>query len=739
MAEDSQTAAALEPTSGLRRAPAVVAVLALLGVVLPLLFVSAGPIVTDDLWFHLAAGRAYASEGPWPARDPLLHTAVPSAPVQHEWLFGVGVHAVDRAFGLHGLRVLHGLAVLALALAVGTLLLGSAPSAAWAAFATAVFLALSWWRLVQLRPDLFSIGAAFACWALLFATPAQSSWRRAAVFIALIALWANVHSLFMVGLALGVAVLLGIALEAVLSRFCTGESRRRDSGATAVRLAAALGLGALAALANPRGIAQHLTFLHSSRETAVWQVRDEWIHFSPLSWRAGGYAENPVAWALTDALAVAFVATAGIALLRFARERSAERLREFDAVGFGLGLAAFVAIFVSIRFRWLAFLPLLYVLRAAGRARGSRSAGSQWAVAAATVCLAIALPLRGDMGRWTRMLPRDPVEYLARAHVTGKYHAEGVRFLAESGIEGNLFNHYWMGGFLGYWLAPGLRTFIDGRTEHYPPDVTADTAAISARTGARPGESSHLEVLDRRNVNVFFGVGLVPYGVGPGLGVYTSDNLAGDPGWVLVFRAVDQAIYVRRADADPNLERAARFYRERGVPFDSESGFDPERVIREAPQFAREWRLLPEDDEALRAGTLEGVTHERVAAAETLAIANSAVGAWSSAIMMAQRALSLDSASLSARRCLVYALLRTGRSQEALDEALALQRLDPQGVRSRRIAAIAQRAVSGRRDLATLLLSYPLLDDAETAAVLAHYRSASLARRGAPGSIEVTP
>ncbi len=739
MADDPNRASASLSAPGSSRSQAVVAVLALLGVVLPLLLVSAGPIVTDDLWFHLAAGRAYASEGPWPARDPLLHTALPSAPVQHEWLFGVGVHEVDRAFGLYGLRVLHLLAALGLALGVGALLLRAAPSAAWAAFATAVFLALSWWRLVQLRPDLFSIGAALACYALLFARPARWSWRRSIVFIGLTALWANVHSLFMVGLALGVAVLLGIALEAVLSRCCVGKPGRPHPRTPAGRLAAALGLGALAALANPRGIAQHLTFLHSSSETAVWQVRDEWTHFYPLSWRAGGYAENPVAWALTDALAVAFVAMAAMALLRFARERSADRLRDFDAVGFGLGLAAFVAIFVSIRFRWLAFLPLVYVLRAAGRGRWSRSVAAEWAVAAATVCLAIALPLRGDTGRWTRMLPRDPGEYLSRVHVAGKYHAEGVRFLAESGIEGNLFNHYWMGGFLGYWLAPRLRTFIDGRTEHYAPDVPADAAAISARTGARPGEASHLDVLDRRNVDVFFGVGLVPFGVGPGLGVYTADNLMGDPGWVLVFRAVDQAIYVRNTTGDRNLERAARFYRDRGVPFDPERGFDPERVIRDAPSFARAWRLLPQDDEALRAATLQGTTPSRVAAAETLALADGAVGAWPSAIAMAQLALSLDPASRPARRSLVYALLRTGRLQEALDEALALQRLDPQDLRSRRIVAIAQRAGSGRRDLATLLLSYPLLDDAETAAVLAHYGSASLSKRGPSGSIDVTP
>ena len=700
-----------------------VAALALAGVLLPLLLVAAGPIVTDDLWFHLGAGRAYASEGPWPARDPLLHTALPDAPVQHEWLFGVGVYAVERAFGLHGLRVLHLFAVLGLLGGAAALFRRAAPSAVWALGAAAVYAALSWWRLAQLRPDLFSIGAALSTYALLFAVPGAPSWRRVAAFAALTALWANVHSLFMVGLALGVACLLGVALEALLAHSCAGGAPDARRGARARRLAAALGLAALAALANPRGVAQHLTFLHSSRDTAVWQVSDEWVHFHPLSWRAGGYAENPVAWALTDALALAFAAAAAVALARFARDRTPERLRAFDAEGFGLGLAAFVATLVSIRFRWLAFLPLLYLLRAAARWPRARGAAAEWAAAAAAAGLALALPLRGDVQRWTGLLPRAPGEYLARSHVARKYYAEGVRFLAEAGLEGNLFNHYWMGGYLGYWLAPRLRTFVDGRTEHYAPDVLDDARAISGRAGARAGEASFLDVLDRRNVDVFFGVGTVPYGVGPGVGVYTADNLAGEPGWVLVFRAVDQAIYVRRASR-ANLERAARFYRERGVPFDGSRGLDPERVIREAPAFARDWRLLPRDEEALRSAARErGPAAAR--AAETLAQAYSAAAAWPSAIEASRLALSLDDASRPARRCLVYALLRTGRSREALEEALALQRLAPGDPRAKRIAALARRADLGlsRAALDTRLLGYPLLDDGETAALLAHYRS----------------
>ena len=83
------------------RAQAIVAALATLTVLAPLLVMAAAPPRTTDLWFHLAAGRSYATEGLWPAGDPLLHTAHEDAPVQHEWLFGVLVHGVERLAASH--------------------------------------------------------------------------------------------------------------------------------------------------------------------------------------------------------------------------------------------------------------------------------------------------------------------------------------------------------------------------------------------------------------------------------------------------------------------------------------------------------------------------------------------------------------------------------------------------------------------------------------------------------------
>ena len=136
-----------------------IAGLGLLGVAAAILFVAARPLATDDLWWHLRMGEAYATGDLWPDEAPLVHTTHGRPPVPHEWLFQVAVHGVDVAAGHHGLRVLHALAVVVvLSLAFATLRRGSNDLGV-AALAPSVFAALSWYRLVQCRPDLLSFPA----------------------------------------------------------------------------------------------------------------------------------------------------------------------------------------------------------------------------------------------------------------------------------------------------------------------------------------------------------------------------------------------------------------------------------------------------------------------------------------------------------------------------------------------------------------------------------------------------
>ena len=88
------------------RLPEVAAQIGFAAVVLFLLVAVGQPIVTDDLWWHLALGEAWLGGGPWLADDPLLYTAV-SPPPPASWLSDIALFAIERSLGFSGLRVAH--------------------------------------------------------------------------------------------------------------------------------------------------------------------------------------------------------------------------------------------------------------------------------------------------------------------------------------------------------------------------------------------------------------------------------------------------------------------------------------------------------------------------------------------------------------------------------------------------------------------------------------------------------
>ena len=143
-----------------------------------LLYLCGRPLATSDLWWHLAMGEVYATEGLWPAADPLLHTAHADAPIQHEWLFEVAVHGIDRWFGFQGLRLLHVLSVAGILWLAYSVFRRRSRTQAAALFATALFIALTSWRFVQLRPDLVSIPATLLLYRLLLEPDEPPSWQR---------------------------------------------------------------------------------------------------------------------------------------------------------------------------------------------------------------------------------------------------------------------------------------------------------------------------------------------------------------------------------------------------------------------------------------------------------------------------------------------------------------------------------------------------------------------------------
>lgn len=668
------------------RLPALLAALALAGAAALVLWIAFGPLTTNDLWWHLGHGRAFLAEGFWPERDPCLHTAE-RPPVPHQWLFAVAAHGVDTGVGLHGLRVVHGLTVIGVLLLALSIFRQAGAGTAPALLATTVFVVLSWYRLVQLRPDLFSIAAALALVRLLLVPPSVPSRPRVAAAVVLVWVWANTHTVFMVGPILLVVALAALALEALLCRRWLGEPVSEATAARLRRIAAALGLALLAALANPRGIDQHLAFVVASREGAIFAVLDEWARFDAFAWTNYPPAVSVLAWALTDLLIVALVAGAGVAALRLLRAPSAARLRELDGVALALGAAGLVAMVSSIRFFWLSALPLYALLRL-GRERLA-SPGAGWAAALASLLLAAAFPVWGGWASAASLMPRSPARWLAEPATGERFFEAGIRFLEQTGVEGNLYNTHEMGGILCYRLAPRLRTFLDG-SMNFPGDVQREAQRVASQRGTWPYET-YLDLLDRRDVDLFFGVGLPAPGVGrPGEGVYTTALLERAPGWTLVARGMRHGIYLRNdADNRENLARIASWYAEQGVPFDPERGLDPGRVIALAPEWAAEHQLVPprwvDLLDAREAARAEG----RAAPFEAVGLVYALAGAYPEQLANDREAARLAPGAKAPLRRLVWALLRMGRADEALARAQELRGLDAGDPRSDRFARAA--------------------------------------------------
>jgi hypothetical protein len=307
----------------------------------------------------------------------------------------------------------------------------------------------------------------------------------------------------------------------------------------------------------------------------------------------------------------------------------------------------------------------------------------------------------------------------AQPYSATKYFAHGVWLLDDAGLEGNLFNEYFMGGFLGFWLAPELRCFING-TLNVTKQAMDAHRPIRDRRGSEVGED-FLELLDRQRVDLFFGIRLPQLRNPNRPWFYTTGHLERASGWIPVFRNLRSAVYLRANERNhANLERIADYYAREKVPFDPRLGFDPARVIREAPTWAVEHGLLP-----IRFEQLETASHgtdpvRRRQVRDRLASLYAALGLYEQAIQLDRRQLRSNPDAVGAGRRLVWSLLRLGRGAEALEAAEGLAEGAQTDALSREIAAVARRyaTLDDEGEAAALVAVLPVFTRAQAATLM---------------------
>jgi hypothetical protein len=427
------------PVSLMRYAPAAVLIAVLLA--------DSNRRTDPDLWGHLRFGQVFIAGRHLLHNDIYSYSAAGHRWRDHEWLAEVVMAAVYNAAGVIGLKLWKFVCTAAALLLVADT---EASTGAPPTIQLAVLFAAACGFLVQaqLRPQMFS----FVLLGALLALLARDNYRRGAqlwLAIPLMALWANLHGGFFIGIAT-------LALYSVVAALCdraAGAGWRRGAGLSLLTLAAAA-----ATLANPYGVGMWEAVAHALCNPYTRNVVNDW---QPLWWamRAQWHAA-PSGVALYLSV-IAMVAALAVALA------AAPRADDLPLVAVAAMLS--FAAFLSVRNLALAAMALsgplarhLAVLRA--RRAGAGTAAAPWRPAGHFAMLAVACAMAFGGGLFSRRLAPDRAYPLA-----------ALDFMSAHGLHGNVLGEFGWGEYLIWHAAPDDKVFIDGRYDTvYPVKVIGD-------------------------------------------------------------------------------------------------------------------------------------------------------------------------------------------------------------------------------------------------------------------------
>lgn len=417
---------------------------ALLLVLLLLALLSLRQVGSPDAGFHLARGRAILAGHDIPRLDTLTYTVTDHRDVNTSWGYDVILALVESHSGAAGMIVLHVvLAVAAFWIVVRTARLVPADAASLA-FLVFLGVLLSEERL-EVRPELGSY-VLLAATLHILTRHAEKGRAPLGALPVLFALWANIHSLFVIGF---------------VSLLCFNAGAWIRDHRLDRRLLTASAAAAAAVFLNPfgaRGVSMALVLATRLKSGHLFHETIS-EYESPFATLAG---ENLGLYLVPIVSLFVFVALVLFSLVPLWRARRPAHVLlavAFTALAFSMVRnAPLLAIACVPGTAWA--LPLGPLLRRAGRGERAAKSGER-AVLAAVALAAVLCGLRvvndayyvgrGRLERfglgWNRyLLPVDAAAYARRAPLPGR-----------------MFNDLNFGGHLGYALARPV--FIDGRLE----------------------------------------------------------------------------------------------------------------------------------------------------------------------------------------------------------------------------------------------------------------------------------
>ncbi len=425
------------PSSLVRYAPAAV--------LIAILLADSNRHTDPDLWGHLRFGQAFIAGRRLLHYDTYSYSAAGYRWRDHEWLAEVVMAFVYNAAGVVGLKLWKFACTAAALLFVADTeaLTGASPTIQLVIlFAAACGVLLQ----AQFRPQMFSLVLLGALLALL----ARDNYRRSArlwLAVPLMALWANLHG----GFFIGVAALALYSVVAALGDFAAGAGWRRGAQLFVLTFASVA-----ATLVNPYGLGMWETVAHALRNPYTRNVVKDW---QPFWWAMLAQWHSAPSGVVLYLALIAMVVALAIALAGAPRADDLPLV----AVAAMTALAAFLSV-RNMAFAAMAMSGPLARHLAMLRARDRASPAPSWRPASHLAMLALACVMALDGRLFSTRLAPD------RA-----YPVAALAFMNARGLHGNLLAEFGWGEYLIWHAAPQDKIFIDGRYDTvYPFEVIGD-------------------------------------------------------------------------------------------------------------------------------------------------------------------------------------------------------------------------------------------------------------------------
>jgi fluoride ion exporter CrcB/FEX len=467
----------------------------------------------SDLWGHIRFGQEILSRRHLVLQDPYSYSAFGHLWRDHEWLSEVIMALLYKNFGIVGLK-LWKITFSGATLALLSLCVAETGAPARLQLALLAVAAVAMTPLIQIRPQLFT----FVLFAAMLALLARHNYRGSAplwVAIPLMALWANLHGGFMIGIVT-LWVYAGITgLEDIV------DGRPRDR---AIRLSLMAVCGTLATLATPYGTNTWIAVIHALRNPFTRSIIEDWK--PPIAIiRSGGHVNYVYAYFCLHALSLMTALAVSCSLTRSREDLPLVAIAAIMSVGAFVAVRNLPLAAISCAApvaRHTALLQASKRPRSSVQTVGSFSSRTRWLIALFAVALVVV-----RTGLFSNLLRADQ-----------PYPSGAVEFMRRYGLHGNLLCYFNWGEYLIWHLAPSSKVFIDGRYDTvYPLRVIEDYVDFHFDL---PGATQVVRHYPHNFV-------LVPPLSKPYAFMEKS------PGWKLLYRDHDSALFARQGSSGAKL------------------------------------------------------------------------------------------------------------------------------------------------------------------------------------------